>query len=109
LRIANHRYFTVDNHDRRLDECLSREGEKALDDILEGKNSLRYSEFSGHNIYHTADGSNYIRLGPKGTCPPGMYPDQTLGVYHCHDAHGTHGFLSCNSRMREGSRIAVFS
>jgi hypothetical protein len=75
--------------------------------MMEGR--LRGTLISGHNIYHTADGSNYIRLGPKGTCPPGMYPDQTLGVYHCHDAHGTHGFLSCNSRMREGSRIAVFS
>jgi hypothetical protein len=30
------------------------------------------------------------------SCPPGMYPDQTLGVYHCHDAHGTHGLAPAN-------------
>ncbi|MGC2574964.1 MAG: hypothetical protein WA364_25915 [Candidatus Nitrosopolaris sp.] len=35
--------FTVDNHDRRLDECLSRKGEKAVDDVLEDKNPLRHS------------------------------------------------------------------
>jgi hypothetical protein len=23
-------------------------------------------------------------------CPPGMYLDKTLGIYRCHDAHGTH-------------------
>ena len=51
---------------------------------------------SGHNIYHTADGNNYIRLGPKGTCPPGMYPDQTLGVYHCHAPRGTHELVPAN-------------
>ena len=56
----------------------------------------------GKNVYHGTDG-NYIKVpsippilprpptAPKGgTCPPGMYLDQTLGVYHCHDAHGTH-------------------
>jgi hypothetical protein len=40
VRIYLDGYFTVDNHERRLDECLSREGEIALDDILEGKNPL---------------------------------------------------------------------
>jgi hypothetical protein len=59
---------------------------------------------SGHNLYHTADGNciNLTGILPiptrpptvpdlsKGYCPPGMYPDQTLGVYHCHDAGMTH-------------------
>jgi len=51
---------------------------------------------SGHNLYHTADGYNYIRLGPKGTCPPGIYEDYTYGILHCHDAHGTHGLAPVN-------------
>ena len=50
---------------------------------------------SGHNIYHTADGSNYIRLGPKGVCPPGMYLDNTLGIYDCHAA-GTNELAPAN-------------
>ena len=53
---------------------------------------------SGHNLYHTADGSNYIRLGPKGlgVCPPRMYLDQTLGAFLCRDAHGTQGLAPGN-------------
>ena len=44
MRIYLDRYFTADNHDRRLYECHSSEGEKALDDILEGKNPLRLGD-----------------------------------------------------------------
>ena len=58
----------------------------------------------GKNVYRGTDG-NYVKLPgiptipprpstvpdvSKGYCPPGMYLDQTLGVYRCHDAHGTH-------------------
>jgi hypothetical protein len=57
----------------------------------------------GKNVYHGTDG-NYIKLpgilhiparpstvlSLEDTCPPGMYLDRTLGVYHCHDAGGTH-------------------
>jgi hypothetical protein len=51
---------------------------------------------TGHNLYHTADGSNYIGLASKGTCPPGMYQDYTDGILHCHDAHGTHELVPVN-------------
>jgi hypothetical protein len=51
----------------------------------------------GKNVYHGTDG-NYIKLtgipaipprpstvpSLEGTCPPGMYLDRTLGIYHCH-------------------------
>lgn len=30
------------------------------------------------------------------SCPPRMYLDQTLGVYHCHNARGTHGLAPAN-------------
>ena len=33
---------------------------------------------------------------PKGVCPRGMYLDQTLGIYHCHDAAGTHDVQPAN-------------
>ena len=37
-----------------------------------------------------------IAHATKESCPPRMYLDQTLGVYHCHDAHGTHGLAPAN-------------
>jgi hypothetical protein len=30
------------------------------------------------------------------SCSPDMYLDNTLGVYHCHDAHGTHEMSNVN-------------
>jgi hypothetical protein len=51
---------------------------------------------SGHNLYHPPGGSNYIRLGPKGVCPPGMYEDYTDGVLHCHGAGKTHELAPAN-------------
>jgi hypothetical protein len=51
---------------------------------------------SGHNLYHTAPCSNYIRLGPKESCPPRMYADFTDGILTCRDAHGTHELVPAN-------------
>jgi YVTN family beta-propeller protein len=64
----------------------------------------------GKNVYRGTDG-NYIKLPgmppipprpstlpdvSKGYCAPGMYLDQTLGVYHCHGAGKTHELVPAN-------------
>jgi len=75
----------------------------------------------GHNLYHTADG-NYIKLRgilpipprpstvpdlSKGYCPPGMYPDQTLGVYRCHDAGKTRELVPANMTIALSASLAA--
>jgi hypothetical protein len=44
----------------------------------------------------TALTSPAIAHATNESCPPGMYLDQTLGIYRCHDAHGTHGLAPAN-------------
>src|SRR5215831_17721695 len=37
---------------------------------------------------------------PRRVCPPGMYPDTTLGIYHCHDPGETRPLAPVNVTTR---------
>ena len=51
--------------------------------------------------YNTSDGRRYgFEHSVTSNCDkrvmPGIYLDNTLEVYHCHDAHGTNGLPNVN-------------